>query len=88
MIINKNANLPAKKISNRMPCKIPHTIIMSTSNFNLGCFMPTHINVEIISKFTSNKIAIRFKKPIKTKGKRRKKKVEKVAIRVPISSKT
>lgn len=37
-------DLPAKKVSNRMPCEIPNTVIMCIGNFNLGVFMPVHQN--------------------------------------------
>ena len=34
--------LPAKNISNRMPCKIPNTIIMCVGDFDLGSFVTAH----------------------------------------------
>lgn len=42
---------PAEKVSNRMPCKVPHIIIMSIGNFNLRSFMPVkYINCNNYNK--------------------------------------
>lgn len=50
-ITRRNSNLPAEKVSNRMPSKVPYTIIMGIGNFNLRCIMPVE---QIKSMITVN----------------------------------
>lgn len=42
----KKVTIPAKNISNRMPCKVPNTIIVCIWNFNLRSIMPVYHNIK------------------------------------------